>query len=97
MSKKIFVFNSCFITVLIVLVISYFICNSSGCQRSIKSVGSDLGGGLNRTVTVYDYCGNVIKSYTGKFDVSQSENEVYFDLNEQRIIIHGGIVIDEEN
>lgn len=71
-----------------------------GCQsweRSMKSLNSDLSGGLNRTVTVYDYNGQAIKQYTGKFDVSESENEVYFDINDKRVIIHGGIVIDEEN
>lgn len=71
----------------------------SGCEstrRQIKSIQSDLGGGLDRTVTVYDYNGGEIKSWTGKFDVSESENEVYFDLDGKRVIIHGGIVIDEE-
>lgn len=72
----------------------------SGCasmQRTIKSVGSELSNGLERTVTVYDYNGGEIKSWTGKFDVSSSENEVYFDLDGRRVIIHGGIVINEEN
>ena len=72
----------------------------SGCastQRKIKSIGSEISGGLERTVTVYDYSGNEIKSWTGKFDVSESENEVYFDLDGKRVIIHGGIVINEEN
>lgn len=72
----------------------------SGCSsidRAVKSLSSDFGGGFNRTVTVYDYNGNAIKSYSGKFDVSESENEVYFDINDKRVIIHGGIVINEEN
>ena len=71
----------------------------TGCQstqRVIKSMGSDLTGGLERTVTVYDYNGEEIKSWSGKFDVSESENEVYFDLNGKRVIIHGGIIINEE-
>ena len=72
----------------------------SGCasiQRGIKSIDSELSNGLERTVTVYDYSGNEIKSWTGKFDVSSSENEVYFDKDGKRVIIHGGIVINEEN
>lgn len=72
----------------------------SGCastQRAIKSIGSEFSNGLERTVTVYDYSGNEIKSWTGKFDVSSSENEVYFDKDGKRVIIHGGIVINEEN
>ena len=38
-----------------------------------------------------------IKEWNGKFDVSENDNEVYFDLNDKRVIIHGGIVIDEED
>ncbi len=71
----------------------------AGCQsweRDMKSLSSDLSGGLNRTVTVYDYNGQVIRQYAGKFDVSESENEVYFDIDGKRVIIHGGIVINEE-
>lgn len=35
-----------------------------GCQsweRSMKSLSSDISGGLDRTVTVYDYNGQVIR------------------------------------
>ena len=74
---------------------------ATGCtaswERSVKSFSSNYGGGLNRTVTVYDYNGTEINSWSGKFDVSDSENEVYFDVDGKRVIIHGGIVIDEEN
>ena len=74
---------------------------TTGCtaswERSVKSFSSNYGGGLNRTVTVYDYNGTEIKSWSGKFDVSDSENEVYFDVDGKRVIVHGGIVIDEEN
>lgn len=79
----------------IVMALSMAGCAST--SREIKSTVSDLTGGLDRTVTVYDYNGEAIKSWTGHFDVSESENEVYFDLNGKRVIIHGGIVIDEEN
>lgn len=70
---------------------------SASISRWAKSLSSDFGGGLNRTVTVYDYNGKEIKSWTGKFDVNESENEVYFDDESgKRVIIHGGIVINEE-
>lgn len=69
---------------------------SSSVKRSVKSVTSDLGGGLERTVTLYDYTGKEIERWTGKFDVSESENEVYFDVDGKRVIIHGGIVVNEE-
>lgn len=49
-------------------------------------------------VTLYDYNGEEIRHWSGKFDVSESENEVYFDdQNGKRIIIHGGIIVNEEN
>ena len=81
----------------VVLAIIFVATRTAGFQRHIKSLGSDFSGGLNRTVTVYDYNGNEIKSWSGKIDISESENEVFFDLNDKRIIIHGGIVITEEN
>lgn len=84
------------------LILTVGIClGLGGCadfDRSIKSAKSDLGGGLYRTVTLYDYNGKVIKTWKGKFDVSDSESEVYFDdQNGKRVIIHGGIVVNEEN
>ena len=69
---------------------------SSSVKRDVKSITSDLGGGLERTVTLYDYTGKEIERWTGKFDVSESENEVYFDVDGKRVIIHGGIVVNEE-
>lgn len=65
-------------------------------KRELKTVQSDWTGGLNRTVTVYSETGTPIKSWSGKFDVSDSETEVWFDVNGKRVIIHGGIVINEE-
>ena len=70
------------------------------CSRSMKSLKSDVGGGLNRTISVYDYNGQLIKSWTGKFDVAENpnKNQVYFDdQNGKRVIIDGGIIINEEN
>ena len=86
------------VIVFVVLVGVVALLGTSTAQRTLKSVSSDFGGDLDRTVTVYDYNGNEIRSWTGKFDVSESENEVYFDNeNGKRVIIHGGIVINEEN
>lgn len=70
----------------------------SSCQRARKSLRSDIDGGLNRTITVYDYSGNVLRQYNGKFDVQQSESRVYFDdQNGKRVIIYNAIVVNEEN
>lgn len=86
--------------VAIILLTILLVTMLTGCaswSRSWKSFTSDLSGGLNRTVTVYDYNGNVIKSWSGIFDISESENEIFFDLNGKRIIVQGGIIIAEEN
>ena len=79
-----------------VLMLSLGGCTEAG-KRSWKSMESNWTGGLNRTVTVYDYNGNPIKSWTGHFDVSENTNEVWFDLDGKRVIITGGIIINEEN
>ena len=67
-------------------------------QRGIKSIKSNWTGGLNRTVTVYDYNGQKIKSWSGQFDVKETDrNSVYFDTEDgKRVIISGGIIINEE-
>lgn len=56
-----------------------------------------MNGGLDRTVTVYAYDGTVIKTYTGKIDISDnSDTEVLFDMDGKRVIITNAIVIVEE-
>lgn len=67
-------------------------------QRELKTIKSDWTGGLNRTVTVYDYNGQKIKSWSGQFDVNETDrNSVYFDTADgKRVIISGGIIINEE-
>lgn len=82
----------------VIFMIGSCMSHSAGIQRNWKSMKSDWNKGLDRTVTVYDYNGKSIKSWTGKFDVSDSEKEVWFDdANGKRVIIHGGIVINQEN
>ncbi len=85
----------------ILAIIGVVVISLSGCSakwdREMKSTMSNWTGGLDRTVTVYDYNGQEIKSWTGKFDVTEDDNEVYFDdENGKRVIIQGGIVINEE-
>lgn len=77
--------------------IVWFCSTSESGKRALKEQQSDLNGGLQRTVTLYSYDGEEIKSWTGKFDVSSSETETYFDIDGKRVIIHGGIVVNEES
>lgn len=84
----------------LILVITLSIIVFTGCSswnRFKKSWSSDMDGGLNRAVTVYDYNGNVLKQYSGKFDVESNESKVFFDMEDgKRIIIYNAIVINEE-
>ena len=66
-------------------------------KRTIKSWRSNYTGGLYRIVSVYDYNGNLLREYgPAMIDISESENETFFDYNGTRIVIHNAIVIIEE-
>ena len=65
-------------------------------DRSVKSAQSNLSGGLERRVTLYSTTGEVLGTWEGKIDLSQSEDETLFDLDGKRVVIHGGIVLAEE-
>ena len=73
------------------------LCGCAGFQRSMKSIGSNIAGGLDRTVTVYSYDGKKLGEWSGKFDVSSSEQETFFDIDGKRIILQNGIIINEEH
>lgn len=73
----------------------YFKNTASG-QRALKTQESNLGGGLNRVVEVYSYDGDLIKSWSGEFDVTENDQETFFDIDGRRVIIQGGIIINEE-
>ena len=65
-------------------------------QRTLKSWKSNYTGGLYRIVSVYDYNGNLLREYgPAMIDISESENETFFDYNGTRIVIHNAIVIVE--
>lgn len=77
------------------------LCGLYGCasfSREMKSINSDVNGGLERTVTLYDYNGKEIKSWHGKFDIESNDQEIFFDDEQgKRVIIQGGIVMSEED
>lgn len=85
------------------------ICLMSSCteswDRMVKDIESDYGGGLHRRITVYDYNGNVIQTWEGKFDTQMGDTSgvpyVKFDRHDSsgrkvRVIVQGGIIINEE-
>ena len=74
-----------------------FAFSSANFQRNLKSWKSNYTGGLYRIVSVYDYNGNLLREYgPAMIDISESENETFFDYNGTRIVIHNAIVIVEE-
>lgn len=78
--------------------------SATGCatlEREFKTATSDWTGGLNRTVTLYSYDGQVLGSWSGKMDIADSsyEDEIMFDVNGKRVILRPGIgsVVIQEN
>ena len=74
---------------------------TEGGKRAYKDQESNFSGGIKRTVTVYDVNGNVIKWYSGEFDVETGNADyiLFDDQNGKRHIIYyttGTIIIDEE-
>ena len=91
--------NILIIIIIAVLVVGILILTFSGAnfQRTIKSWRINYTGGLYRIVSVYDYNGNLLREYgPAMIDISESENETFFDYNGNRIVIHNAIVIVEE-
>ena len=84
------------VVIIAITMICLCFCGCESFKRGMKNISSDFGGGLERTVTLYSNTGEVIQKWSGKFDMSESENEIWFDLNGKRVIIHGGIVVSEE-
>lgn len=64
----------------------------SSCDRMGKSCASDIGGGLDRIVNIYDYEGDKIASYEGQIDVQENDTKVLFDLNEKRYVYYNCLV-----
>ena len=91
--------SSVLIIIVVALMIGMLIFTLSGAnfQRTLKSWKSNYTGGLYRIVSVYDYNGNLLREYgPAMIDISESENETFFDYNGTRIVIHNAIVIVEE-
>lgn len=69
-------------------------------KRVIKDTKSNIYGGIERTVTVYDINGEIIQQYQGKFDVDYDAERIKFDDEKgKRHIIYyttGTVVIDEK-
>ena len=68
----------------------------ASCSRTMKTIDSDLSGGIPRNVRVYDYQGDLVQEYEGTIDTEYSEGRYLFDMDGKRYTVSGGIVIIEE-
>lgn len=68
----------------------------TGCaslSREWTDLKSDIGGGLNRTITVYTADGKVLAQYKGKIDIETKDGGyVKFDYNGKRYIYYNCFV-----
>ena len=75
--------------------------NTEAGKRALKDQQSNFNEGIQRTVRVYDIEGDLIETYTGKFDI-ETDNDSYIifdDESGKRHIIYfstATVLIDEE-
>jgi len=85
--------------IVIIILMALMLSRCASVRRMGKSINSDINNGIKRTITAYDYNGNEIKSWSGKYDIGASEEggKVVFDGQDgKRTTIYNGIVITEE-
>lgn len=78
----------------------WYYTNTEAGKRAMKNLDSNINGGIEREVSVYDVDGDMIAHYEGKFDVDYDSDRIIFDdENGKRHIIYyptGTIIIDEK-
>lgn len=79
-------------TVLLLGTIGLFAGCTASCEREFKSCNSDLAGGLERIVIVYDMSGNEMARYEGKIDLATEDGCIQFEYNGKRIVWYNAIV-----
>ena len=86
------------IVFLAIAAISLLFNSCESVKREFKSVGSEMGGGLNRRAALLDYNGDTIKTWEGRFDIKyvEGDSKLFFDLDGKRVWIQGGIFVSEE-
>lgn len=100
-----------FIGIVLSIVVSIVLCvsiwafsiwwfgNTEKGKRALKTQDSNLNGGIERVVTVYDINGNEIQHYQGQFDIEYTDERILFDdEDENRHIIYfktGTVIVDE--
>lgn len=73
------------LTVGIFLGMRWYFQNTASGQRALVDQQSDMGNGLERTITIYTADGEVIAQYTGKIDIEGNDGGyVLFDYEGKR-------------
>lgn len=69
----------------------------ASCSRMTHNIDSDMSGGTQKKVTVYDNDGDVLAQYEGKIDIETSDSgKMAFQLDGKYYVINGGTVVVEE-
>lgn len=79
----------------IVLAILAIGANTGTFKRFYSGATSNLQGGTQREAILYSNDGKEMQRWSGKIDVSESENETYMIVDGKPVITHGGIVVVE--
>lgn len=92
--------TSLIVTAAICIFAAWWNLNTESGRRALKDQQSNLSGGIERTVSVYDINGTLIKRYSGKFDIeTDKESYILFDDEDgDRHIVYyttGTIIVDE--
>lgn len=80
------------ITMSLCLMALFVFTGCASCEREMKSCKSDITGGLERTVKVYNLNGDLMATYEGKIDLATEDGSVQFEYNGKRIIWYNAIV-----
>ena len=87
------------LSAIVLLAMNWYYTSTAAGNRAVKSQQANFSKGIQRKVEVYDVNGNLIKEYTGKFDIEYDNDRILFDdENGKRHIIYyptGAVIIDE--
>lgn len=75
--------------------------HTEGGKRWKKDLQSEFDGGLQRTITIYNQDGEILKSYEGKMDIQSNEgNKIAFVMDSVKYIIYKGdfdtVIVEEQ-
>ena len=81
-----------FLFVVVLVLATLGLCGCASLERECKSCQSDLNGGLERIVIVYNLNGEEMARYEGKLDLATEDGCVQFEYNGKRIVWYNAIV-----